>query len=181
VGANGKVTLVEADSDSLGVGLGEGVPESLMDHALTEGDRAAVKDYTGPGYTEINRVLRGDLPMDPEIAARADAVSNALAKLPDAPGPAFRGGYLTSEQISSYVPGTSREDPAFVSSSSDPNEAFGGNTLFLIMSKHGKDVTLLSRVPEESEILFDKGSRFYVQSNYFDTDLNKHIIQLVEE
>jgi hypothetical protein len=48
--------------------------------------------------------------------------------------------------------------------------------MFIIDSLHGKDVSAWSRIPSESEVLFDQGTTFRVTANYFDADLNKQII-----
>ena len=51
--------------------------------------------------------------MEPEMAARIAAISTALSKLRDRPGPVFRGTPLTPEQIALYVPGTIRTEAGF--------------------------------------------------------------------
>jgi ADP-ribosyltransferase exoenzyme len=147
--------------------------------SLSEADLAAMKDYTGDGYAEINSQLRSGV-VTPEIRQRAEALSAALAKLPDYDGAVFRGTFLTEEQIAPYEPGTIREESAFTSTTRDEREAFAGNTYFVITSKHGKDVSRYSRFPDQAEVLFDKGSRFYVHSNGLDPRLGKRVIVLIE-
>ena len=117
--------------------------------------------------------------MDPEMAARAAALSAALAKLPDRTGPVFRGTPLEADQIESYVPGTTRIEPAFLSTTSDPSRDFPGNALFIVDSKHAKDVSGFSEHPE-SEVVFDKGTSFYVIGNSFDRRSARHVITMME-
>ncbi len=117
--------------------------------------------------------------MDPQIAARAAALSAALAKLPDRPGPVFRGTPLKPDQIASYVPGTTRIEPAFLSTTSDPSRDFPGNTLFIVDSKHAKDVSGFSEHPE-SEVVFDKGTLLYVIGNSWDRRSARHVITMME-
>ncbi|MDP9026428.1 MAG: ADP-ribosyltransferase domain-containing protein [Actinomycetota bacterium] len=117
--------------------------------------------------------------MDAETTARAEALSTALSKLPDRPGPVFRGADLTPKQIARYVPGSAAQELGFTSSSFDESRAFSGNTLFLIESTTGKDISGFSGLPE-SEVLFDKGSRFVVTGNYFDTTIGRQVIIMGE-
>jgi hypothetical protein len=117
--------------------------------------------------------------MDPEIAARAASLSAALAKLPDRPGPVFRGALLEPDQIALYLPGTTRSEPAFLSAASDPSHDFPGNTLFIVDSKHAKDVSAFS-AQSESEVVFDKGTSFRVIGNSLDRRSARHVITLME-
>ena len=176
IGANGKVSLVETSVDSLGTALGAGPAESM---ALTDAETNALRDYTGPGYVKMNQALRGDIPMTPELEQSVKDVTGGLSKLPDHPGSAFRGTWLTSDQIASYVPGEIRREAAFTSSSALPDRAFEGNTLFLIESRHAKDVAGFSSLPE-SELLFDKGTSFEVTANFLDDTSGKQIIVMAE-
>ncbi|MEO6116198.1 MAG: ADP-ribosyltransferase [Pseudolysinimonas sp.] len=147
--------------------------------AIDLDDRVALSDYTNSGYSDMNYALRGGMTMDADLTARADAVSTALSKLPDHPGMAYRGTDLTSDQIASYLPGTIREDPAFLSASIDETKSFNGNTLFIIDSVHGKDVSPFS-IHDEAEVLFDKGTSFEVTANFIDSASGRHIIIMGE-
>lgn len=146
---------------------------------LDAADVAALGDYTGAGFREINESLRGGGSMTPDTSQRAAAVSDALSKLPDRSGPVFRGTTLTSDQIASYVPGAVHSAAGFTSTTSDPESAFPGNTLFLVISKHGKDVSPYSSYAE-SEVLFDKGTQFLVTSNFFSPQEGKQVIIMME-
>ena len=117
--------------------------------------------------------------MSSDTSQGAEAISDALAKLPDRTGPVFRGTTLSSEQIASYVPGAVHPEAGFTSTSSDPKSAFPGNTLFLVISKHGKDVSPYSHYAE-SEVLFDKGTEFLVTSNFFSPREGKQVIIMME-
>lgn len=147
--------------------------------AFDAADVAALSDYTGEGFREINESLRSGESVNPGVSQRAAAVSEALSKLPDWNGPVFRGTMLTPDQIASYVPGEVHSEAGFTSTTSDRKIAFPGNTLFLITSKHGKNVSPYS-VYAESEILFDKNTDFLVTSNYFSSQEGKRIIVMME-
>ena len=71
-------------------------------------------------------------------------------------------------------------EAAFTSTTKDESIAFPGNVMFEVVSRHGKDVSDFSMIPAEKEVLFDKGTTFYVRSNRFDERLGKQIIILVE-
>lgn len=158
---------------SAGTTDGDGAP------ALNDADIAALGDYTGTGFSTINESLRGGAPMTNNTGQRAAAVSEALSKLPDRSGPVFRGTTLTPEQIASYVPGAVHPEPGFTSTSSDAKSAFPGNTLFLVISKHGKDVSPYSQYAE-SEVLFDRGTEFFVTSNFYSQHEGKQVIIMME-
>lgn len=146
---------------------------------LSGDDAAALGDYTGAGYREINESLRGNAAMTSDTKERADAISKALSKIPDRPGPVFRGTTLSQEQIASYVPGAVHSEAGFTSTTSDSKAAFPGNTLFLVISKHGKDVSPYSQYAE-SEVLFDKGADFLVTSNFYSPQEGKQVIVMME-
>lgn len=110
---------------------------------------------------------------------RATAISQALSKLPDRTGSVFRGTMLTSEQITSYAPGAVHTEAGFTSTTVDHTSVFPGNALFVVVSKHGKDVSPYSPYPE-SEVLFDKGTEFLVTSNFYDSHEGKQVIIMME-
>ncbi len=118
--------------------------------------------------------------MDAQTAKRIQAVSDDLATLPPVKGPVFRGTHLEPDQIASYKPGEVVEEKAFTSTSTDPDKAFGGNTKFFIQSETGTDVASFSQVPDESEILFDRGTTFKVLENQFNPATGKTEIYLRE-
>ena len=170
----------EAGSQTSGGGTPLGMP-------LTAADRSALVDYTTatpdasgePPYVWMNRALRaGAVPQD--LLERIDAVSAALAKLPSHAGVVYRGTDLPPLALDAYVPGQPVTEPAFTSSSADPAESFPGNTLFVIDSVSGRDVSPYSAIPSEAEVLFDRGAHFSVLDKAWDTDLLKWVITLRE-
>ena len=167
---------------SAGGGCGSGGSydsSSSTTSGLSSADVAVLRDYTGSGFRSINESLRGGAAMSSDTSQRAEAISDALARLPDRTGPVFRGTTLSSEQIASYVPGAVHPEAGFTSTSSDPKSAFPGNTLFLVISKHGKDISPYSHYAE-SEVLFDKGTGFLVTSNFFSPQEGKQVIIMME-
>lgn len=157
-------------------GFGGGAPAAVA--PLTDADRSALRDYTGAGFRDMNGALRGDRPMTPVIEDRAHAVSAALAKLPDFDGDVVRGATLDSSQLAPYERGAVVSEPAFTSS--DKEVPFAGNTVFVLTSKHGKDVSEFSLLNgTENEVLFDRSTRFYVAEHEVRPD-GKHYIRMEE-
>ncbi len=142
-------------------GPGAGLPP------LTAARRAAVVDYTGDAFEEVNGPLwRGTA--DETIMRQADELSDALTAFPAHEGLVYRGTQLPDEAIARYEPGQTVTHPAFTSTSTDPAEAFPGNVQMFIQSTTGKDVSAVSAHGYEAEVLFDKGTEFRVVAKTWD-------------
>lgn len=158
--------------------VGGPVANERSDDLLTDLDVAALTDFTGQGYRELNALLHSNAPVEAGVAARAVAVSAALAKLPNVPGSFVRGTTLTPSQLDRYVAGSRLHEHAFTSS--DRFEAFAGNTIFFIKGFSGKDVTPWSvHKSTENEILFDRSTRFDVLDHWVEPN-GKHVVLLEE-
>jgi ADP-ribosyltransferase exoenzyme len=161
--------------------------DSLAGQPLTDTDQAALHDYTtNDGYTTMNPFLRdsgGYSDADKvAIQARADRVSEGLAKLPPQPGTAYRGVQYSHDILARYEPGQVVTERAFTSTSQDPNVAqgaFNGNTLMTITGRNGKDIAPFSNYPE-AEILYDKGTSFKVISKVWNPRIDKWVIHMEE-
>jgi len=141
---------------------------------LMAGDADAVADVTGVGHQEINSTLwNGSVADVEEIASRAVAFSNALDSFPVHEGTVLRGMNLSDAQVARYEPGSTVVEPGFTHASRDPDREFGGNTVFVIDSKSGRDVGQRSAVPVEQEVTFDMSSRFDVLSKEWVDDLDR--------
>ncbi|WP_295787849.1 ADP-ribosyltransferase domain-containing protein [uncultured Microbacterium sp.] len=126
-------------------------------------DEQALRDYTGPLYIDINKALRGQIPMTPELQAAIDGAVRALDRLPDHPGTVLRGERLEpgATYIDAYQPGRIVTNESFTSA--DIDRAFPGQVQYEIESVHGKSVQHLSRfADEENEVLFKPGTSFEV-------------------
>jgi hypothetical protein len=148
---------------------------------------ADIREYTGAGYATLNPFLRDpDRYSDAErlaLQARADRTSAGLARLPTAPGTTYRGTDLTDEQLALYEPGRMVTERAFTSTSRDvrvAQEDFDGNTFLTVTGQNGRDVTAVSQLPYEAEIVYDKGTPFLVTGRTWDPDLGKWLITLEE-
>lgn len=169
---------VPPDDGSTGGGLPTG---------LSDADRVALDDYTGPGYRDMNSYLRNPDQFSPAeqaaIQARVDNVSDALAKVPPQPGTTYRGADLPDAVLARYQPGQIIPEDAFTSTSRNTDVAqgaFDGNVLFTVTGRNGRDVAPYSQFPHEAEILYDYGTEFKVVGKEWDPDLGKWLIDLVE-
>jgi hypothetical protein len=134
-------------------------------------DLVAIKGYTSADFATLNPALRSG---DPAELARLDpyvqCAKSGLDQLPSYDGIVVRGTTLTASEAAKYIPGEIVQEPAFTSSSWDPNAAFSGNTEFNIASVNGKAVSFLSDSPAEKEILFTPGTKFEVLDNVANPD-----------
>jgi hypothetical protein len=155
------------------------VPEPLSPQELS-----ALADYTGLGHEDLNDVLRGGS-VDASQLARVEALNRALDKLPAHEGPVFRGTNLPPEVLGQYQPGAIVTESGFLSTSRDltvaQSEAFAGNVEFRILSKSGRDISSLSVLPDEQEVLFRTDVPFYVVDRRTDLHTGITIIEMIEQ
>ena len=83
-------------------------------------------------------------------------LASGLAKMPVFSGTVTRGADLAVADLAPYIPGKRVVESFFVSTTrADRDDTeFAGNTKFVITSKRGRDVSVLSQVPEKEEVLF---------------------------
>jgi hypothetical protein len=170
---------VGADED----GLADGHADPNPHVPFNSDDLAALADYTGPGYQDLNDALRNGT-VDASQAARVDALNRALEKLPAYEGPVIRGSDIPAEVLERYKPGSVITELGFVSTTMNPAVAqlptFVGNVEFQIMSTSGRDISSFSMFPGEQEILFPPGTKFYVVDKVVDPVTGTTIIEMVE-
>jgi hypothetical protein len=133
---------------------------------LSQADRAALWEYTGPDAERLNWVLRNDA-AGPRDKLITDDINTALSKLPDYQGEVTRRLTLSEEDLARYEPGRSVTEKAFTSSSKSSEAAFDRPVEMQIVSKHGKDVSEFARKPEEQEVLFRTNTTFDIVGKYF--------------
>ncbi|WP_156687873.1 WXG100-like domain-containing protein [Mycobacterium sp. Marseille-P9652] len=167
----------------------DGSPDESNSHSeispdLTAKDLSALADYTGTGYEDLNDALRSNK-LDASQHARAEALGQALNKLPPYEGPVVRGTNLPPEVLAQYRPGEFVIEKGFLSTTTDPSvaqsDAFAGNVEFRITSFTGREVAAFSVLPEEQEVLFAAHTRFFVLSKTVDPATRRTIIEMVEE
>ncbi|MEV4461480.1 phage minor capsid protein [Microbispora sp. NPDC049633] len=152
---------------------------------LTDAERQAVRDYTGPRYQMVNNGLRGNLPSDPRQRAHYEQIlqgSDAAFRKARAPQAfiAHRGvGSRYAQSLGADVrrPETMKalvgrvfSEPGFMSTSVGANAAFAGDVYLMIRVPDGygaMNVMPISRFGEdEREILIRRNSRYVVHAVY---------------
>jgi ADP-ribosyltransferase exoenzyme len=164
-------------------GLADGHADPNAHVPFNSDDLAALADYTGSGYQDLNHGLR-NFSMDASQLARVDAVNAALEKLPVYEGPVIRGSDIPAEMLELYRPGESITEHGFLSTTTDltvaRSPAFAGNVEFRILSKSGRDISPYSMFPAEQEVLFPSGTEFYVVDKVVNPLTGRTVIRMIE-
>lgn len=138
---------------------------------LTLYEKAVIYKYSNDGYEALNESLKhGKGHNKNEFGKLLDA---ALSKLPDFEGLVYRNVTLTKDGLRAYEEAWAGNRPireyAFISTSKSRfvAMAFGGDVLFRIYSRTGKDVEKIARFGKysssnEQEVLFKTNRRFNV-------------------
>ena len=136
-----------------------------------------IRFYTTSAYEDLNKFLRGLLETKnadkiKELEAFADALRNALNKLPDSHFRRFyRSFYMEEGKLKSlFKEGAIYEEIAFMSASFDYDDFLNNwlthnprhNVIMKIEGKSAKNVRDISELPEEAEAMFLDGKRFEV-------------------
>ncbi len=111
-------------------------------------------------------------------------MNSALDKLESYKGNVYRGADLSLEVINKYKKAAETGEPYtenyYLSTSKDREGVFDRNTMYQIKSKNGKQIEELSLFSEEKEVLFKEGTKFKINSVYFDEEMNKNVIEMEE-
>lgn len=122
-----------------------------------------VSDRTSDDYRMLNSALRNNGAAElKRLEPYIKVATSGLDQLPPHRGTVFRGTTLNAEQAAKYEPGKIVTEPHFMSTSTEMGEAFPGNTKYVVNSVQGKEVSFLSEVPGEKEVLFRPDSQFEV-------------------
>ena len=171
------------DGSAVHDGRSDGGYHPTAIYALTSDDVMTLADYTGSGHAQLNEALRSDA-MDAFQQARVDALNSALDKLPPYEGPVVRGSNLPPEVLAQYRPGEFILEKGFMSTTTNPavaqSPAFAGNVEFRILSNTGRDISAVSLIPAEQEILFPARTKFFVLSKTLDPLTGRTIIEMIE-
>ncbi|WP_433592832.1 toxin glutamine deamidase domain-containing protein [Nocardia sp. CA-145437] len=142
------------------------IPASEATSALTPEERDALHRYTDPDadvFSDLNHRLRNELELSPEQQKLVTDIATGLDKLPEYIGTAWRGTYLSADQLAGYVPGAKVTEPSLTSTSRDPRRIFTSNVEFIMHSESGRDISAISARPHEKEVLFKRGTTFEVR------------------
>ncbi|MEV0110688.1 hypothetical protein AB0H42_30735 [Nocardia sp. NPDC050799] len=113
----------------------------------------------------LNEKLNSGMPLTPEEQRQADALRQALAKLPAHEGPVVRHTTLSPEELARYEPGMPVTENGFTYSTLRPDgidQQFvqSQNVEFQIVSKTG--VRLGEYAPRPDDVMFPSGTGFMV-------------------
>lgn len=138
---------------------------------LDEKDVYAINLYKSAKSYQINSALRGEMPVTPEIEAIAGDIDRALEKLPVYEGTVYRSLRSdampdTESFLQAHSPGNFVTYPAYTSSGTEVYDD-GMDIQLVIQSKRGRDMR--AHNPMEQEVLFKRGSKFYVEKREGDT------------
>lgn len=144
--------------------------------------KTPIYDYTGEGYELINDGLRKKKKVKNEYF-----INYGLKKMKSFNGLTYRSATLNQSIIDSYFESYKKDkiisDLAFFSTSLNfriATGSFGGNVIFKIFSKRGKQIMKLSMHPYEEEVLFSSKTKFKISNIIKDIRLDLYNIDLVE-
>lgn len=137
-------------------------------YGLSFEEYSAIRYYTAQGATQINRTLNAkvdDYSFEEIInhVQSSVVISNGLSKLPPYQGTAIR--YYSADEtfLKIHQKGEIVDYNSFTSSSFDDIKDFRNrNTKLVINSKNGKKIDGVSTKSDETEVLFDRDSKFLV-------------------
>lgn len=148
----------------------------------TAEEKEAVNDYSGSGYGPFNEYLRSGADISEADKEKISELSRYLKNADKFDGTVYRGmGFDDSAHFDSFVKMVKSKnhlfkDRGFMSSTKQEglsNEfSFESNyrVSLNIKSKTGVDVSALTNSPQEGEVIFDKGTRFEVESYTLKTE-----------
>lgn len=147
---------------------------------------SAVRRYTGDAYEDLSSALwRGKITEVANVAEFSHDLSTELEQLPDHEGTVWRGSRpmrpASDYHLERYKPGDVVVENGYTSASTDRNEAYGGQVLWIIESKRGKSIEGLSEKLSEKEVLFDRFSRFLVTAKDYDATEDKYTIYMKQQ
>lgn len=156
--------------------------------ALTIDEKRAIKIYTGCYYKEINDPLRNGT-ASPQLKAFAALLDLALTKSPKYKGRSIRVIQLNLSELDKFLDDHRKaalnaeqiEHEGFFSSSLPDSIYNKGNVVITVDGESGVFVKPLSSNPDENEVLFKKGSMFYVDVVIYDNVRQVWRVDLREE
>jgi hypothetical protein len=133
---------------------------------MTPEEVVAIRFYTSNQYSKVNSSLRGT---DAKTLGKYDstikAISSGLNKIPSKTCTVIRGSHLSEAILAEIEKKNAFTELAFMSTTKLKTlpEAFNkGNVTFKITSPRCRDISWLSELPKEEEVLFPPGSEFVV-------------------
>ncbi len=156
-----------------------------INNKMRPAETFCVNRYTGDFFVDMNFYLRnGGEPKEDFLEKYRKVMNSGLDKLESYKGNVYRGADLSSEIINKYKKAAETGEPYtenyYLSTSKSKDTVFDRNTFYEIKSKKGKQIEKLSFFSEEKEVLFKEGTKFKINSVYFDEGANKNVIVMEE-
>ncbi len=132
---------------------------------LTKEELIAVTAYSLSSYTNINAALRGKLGAQRAAVFQKTIsdIANALGHLDKYTGVCYRGivGETPNPAIlAKYVPGELVVEAGFTSTAAEQGHQLKGPIQLEILSRTGRDISVLSQISQEREVLFAPNTTF---------------------
>jgi hypothetical protein len=134
---------------------------------LSGKERSAVRQYTACAYTKINGQLRKGTGFSREVKTQVRLILSAMRKRPVHRDTVYRGSVLPQSVMDELHPGATFCDRGFMSTTKIEKVAFismEGSVKFVIESKTGVDISSISSLKHEAEVLFRPGTKFKILS-----------------
>ncbi|MFA0964949.1 ADP-ribosyltransferase domain-containing protein [Roseivirga sp. BDSF3-8] len=128
----------------------------------------AIRHYTTNAHRDLNKALRGEIPMTDEYRAFKELLNSGMEKLPKYNGDKVFRGIKGEEAALAKTWNVGDEIPFsdFKSSSTELSTAlkpaFMEDVLYEIVNPKGYNICDVSCLPHEAEILFKSGTKFEV-------------------
>ena len=145
-------------------------------------EKAVIYKYSNDGYESLNEMSRRSKGKNLPILGKL--LNSTLSKLPNYEGVVYRSANLTKVELKKYEDANKSDstitEHSFVSSSKSRLIAmeYGGNVLFRILSKTGKEIEKIAKFgihesSNEREVLFRVNRKFRILeiTNQFDYTL----------
>ena len=166
--------------------LNEKIHEDFPDVTLEE--LTAIQHYTTNAHLNLNKALRGEIPMTDEYRAFEELLNSGMDKLPKYNGDKVFRGVKGDEAIlaKTWKEGDNVSFNDFKSTSTKSSVAneFAGDVVYEISNPKGRNICGVSCLPGESEVLFKPGSNFKVKEikpdfMVYDDDFNPFTVRKV--
>lgn len=151
-----------------------------IDVNLTVYEKAIIYKYSDEGFRETNKSLR--ISDGSNFDDFGILLYSSISKLPDFKGIVYRKVYLSNNELDIYIQAfknqTIVKEFAFISTSKFISIAilwagltrYIPNCLFVIYTKAGKEIELMSKFSNEKEVLLKPNSKFNVLNIFQEPD-----------
>ncbi|KOY81672.1 hypothetical protein ADM90_14280 [Lysinibacillus macroides] len=146
----------------------ESTTEQPVDEELTEEETRAINQYISSDSYKLNDKLRNGLPLDKQDVVLVNHLDTALQKMPKYEGDLSRSLYFYSNDelnnfMSSHMLGSIVMYNEFISTTKGDIYNFDGQVqLYILDSANGRNISHFNE--GEQEILYERGSKFKVES-----------------